>query len=231
MASFDWQINYLLTDLRKTDGYLAAEVKNLRRELAALDADDSLSDVGKQRNASVKRALARQKIEGLREKAAATEQKIRGVLERVERGPDLSDEAALTRQLKEDRAWARYLRALDNGRSPVEVIGMAADDPDGLRALRTELPAYLQGSIADNQGFQTQLAAVNDALDRAEGRHLSEDAREARKTGKEVDAGLYRLNLSAQQALQEADGGSPAPFVLAWSDRVDDPSVIELDAA
>ena len=104
-------------------------------------------------------------------------------------------------ELRLQRPWARSKRMLEAGRDPLAVIEAAKDDPDSLRALRVELPAYLE---AKNSGGIFD--GVRAALDQAEYPHLNSVKRKARQIQGEVERAEYLVSMAQNIAYQELEG-------------------------
>jgi len=117
---------------------------DLRARLQAIAGNPRNSALAMADDTATARSEAASAIEQLEETAQQAAGHIYARLDKATEGaPDVQQ--AILDELQEQRAWSRALMALDAGQDVLEVIQAAGvrQDRAALRALRDELPAYL----------------------------------------------------------------------------------------
>jgi len=109
--------------------------------------------------------------------------------------------AAILEEQRQVRAWARAQRLLEV-QSVAEVASAfgAAGDVSGLRALRTELPAWIAQRWKDRGNTEVQVKQAMEQLDMAEWPLLTDAQRQARALQADLARGWPRLEEGRQQA-------------------------------
>jgi hypothetical protein len=105
--------------------------------------------------------------------------------------------------------------ALDAGQDVLEVIQAAGarQDRASLRAMRDELPAYLDAHRMSGPLYNATMAA----LDLAEGPLLGPVEKYARDLQTEMALGLQKLTQAANMAKYEAAGSDEYGYLPNWS--------------
>lgn len=215
-----------LAELRKTPQRVVGILSYMRGQLETIAANEDFNENAKLRLEAAARKAAVEDLNALVDKTRSRKEDIESHLV----FPDnRSDTQRVADELAETRAWNRAVRLLDSGKGPLEVIEAVATDRAAVRALRAELPAYLQSAGYSGKDLRRALEHVGDALDCAETPHLSDAERRALEIRRGVDAGLYRLQIAEGFARQEISGGSPATVIPDWAETKGDPKILRVE--
>lgn len=215
-------LSVFLKALRDAPAELDKVVEWARARSEAIKLDEDLTPEGRQK------ALAAMQVEAER-RAAEIFSEARDARDATERyghkalKVNLPTAEAMLSEQQETRAWQRAQRLLEAGTSAREVIDAAgeAGDTATLRALRAELPAWLEsravassrrakGSIAGNESARQAALQRSEelvvAIDRAELPHLPNRQREAVEAKYEAAALDKALNARRLMVSDAASG-------------------------
>jgi hypothetical protein len=202
-----------IDQLRNVPHSIAKVLRDMRKDVAAVNADPHLSQEGRDAKITERRQQARAEIAKIAAGAKGVEAAVRDSITATLAGPNRDDDTAY--QLRYDRMRDRLGKLLSGPDPDIhKVIDRVKGDALALTVLKEEAPYIVSDS--------SQLAAVNDALDAAEEPHLSVAQREAKALASQLDRGSYKLNMSVQTALNEVEGGDPATVVAFDSDDLID---------
>lgn len=212
-----------LDTLRNAPARLGDILKDLRAAVAQanLDAAGRLTPVGQAEVESGLRNKALQAIDTLEAQCQAAKGRIERRLAEAEQRP-LADAATETLlELKRQAAWNRTRPILDRLEAPalLERIGSLAKqaaeagDDATLRALESELPAYLEA-----RRMTSLLLTAQNTVDQARLPHLPPAARQAVSVRRDLATGWPRLAAAFQAARREASGQGGLTIVLpGWN--------------
>lgn len=209
------------TYMQNTDQMKALAI--YRRNVAAIQADQDLTYVARQRKIMEEQQSSQEQIQRIiqdYQDAADYMRKYTASLI-ADPKPSGTDEALLY-EIQTQKAWQRYRPMLDH-KDPVEVIQAAASDPIGLKALKAELPAYVMGTNPHLNGAELvkRTQHINDEINRHSEPFMSDRQKAAKTVAEEVERGVRHLSMSAQFAAKEAQGGERAT-VVDWDGNIVD---------
>jgi hypothetical protein len=174
---------------------------------------------GNPRNSAQATATARSEaasaIEQLEQRAQDAAGRIYARLDKATEGaPDVQQ--AILDELRESRAFGRVKMALDAGQDVLEIIRAAGarQDRAALRAMRADLPSYLEAQT----GGTHLVKAAQKALDNAEMPLLGQIEKYARDLRKELSLGMAHVSQAANFAKHEASGASVYGLLPDWAE-------------
>ena len=172
-------INFHMRTLREGAKRLEEVFAALQASEVKIRKDDALTTDEKNRRVEKARAEARRAANEVRSDMAEAKAHV-DRLSATATKPDSAE--ALAAGLEHDRAWQRALRQLDAGVPPADLVAKAgaAGDVSVLRALRAELPAWVDAT-ARKSGSRSPVDTTGlvDAVDRALVPHVPEAEAEA----------------------------------------------------
>lgn len=214
--------------LRNAPGALAATLRTYRAELARIEADPNLSYHGQIHAKHTLRQQAEAHVATISASVEDARERIGTAVQQAQTADDTTDTAALLAEMREDRAWRLIERHLSAGADPVDLIERFADDPAAVRAMRAELPSYVEATTPEPRELRDTLETLAGAIEAAEDKHLTDTERRAKQIGKELEAADYRLGFNMDAVSAELDGRGEAGALLAYADTANDGAVIDV---
>lgn len=189
--------------LEGTSQKIRALLLERRQALAETRQDRRLSEEYRHEQMQAQEKQFAKKLQEIRADAQRAHDKMLEVA-REPIADNRSPEEQVLAELKEQRVWARYVRLLDAETEPFELVQRLAESEDapGLRAMREELPAYLEAQEWAPQHIQ----AITEQITRAETPLLPPEERAARELEEEAEAGWQRLEIAFAHAQADLDG-------------------------
>lgn len=198
--------------LRTLPQTVATLLQERRRALAAIAANDRVSDKVKEETRAAAEAIARAELADARQRADAARAAFARDLAAVRR-PPMDPARAVLVELEHQRTWAQFKGVLDAGTPWTTLVQEAGQSGDGtaLAVLGAELPAYLRAQA------DPAAATVRAVIDTAARPLLPPGQAAAADLAAELERGYTNVTTAIRYAEYELSGGALATVLPGWA--------------